>query len=741
METSRNQPEIIAIASGKGGTGKTVIAACLAYALVQAGHRVLMIDADTATDGLSLFMLGPNGMNQINDPVDPFLPENTFTGMLRRFADKGELVFTPRRINRTGTEGHEVEYEALISGKNAYGDLPTEILGTPINRETFRRAITELFFTLKESPAVRDYDYVIVDTRGGFAFETTEICAIADSFIIVTEPQITSFYQDRNLIKRIHESAQEMKTEPLLRSIIVNKATEGISEKGPLRLDQVEVEFRLALEREFDVKLFDTHPVPLDPQVMLAYKIQQVPFLHVPASRFSFAVLTAFSQILRTVTREWERDRTEKWNDLVRSVTRAINQRNREIRRSRYFRLGNIPLAVALVALVAMSAFLIGDLGSSNDPGINEILLIELREGDASVSLKADYVRQLYDNGSIGFDGLDLVGVNFDGMDLSSATFRGSKLSKASFIQANLDNADLTDAELTGADLTEANLAGARLTNARMDDVSLTFAKLGLARLNGTSLVDSDLSFSLLRDADLSGANLRGASLVEANLQGANLTGADLRGADVKGADLRGAILISALVTGDQLGLAVIDSTTVLPDAAISPPPTLAPTPTAIPPTPTARPTVTPTPVPTLIPPTPTFAGILVTSNPGGWIDTGLTINAGDTLQLAASGSIRFDSAGRTADPDGKPDGGSIASSLVPILPGQILVGRIGASGSLADLSGFFVGSSFKEVITVSGKLFLGFNDGYVKQDRTGLDIGAVADNSGSFTVNILITR
>ena len=42
--------EIIAVTSGKGGTGKTLVSACLGYALSRAGHRVLMVDADIATD-------------------------------------------------------------------------------------------------------------------------------------------------------------------------------------------------------------------------------------------------------------------------------------------------------------------------------------------------------------------------------------------------------------------------------------------------------------------------------------------------------------------------------------------------------------------------------------------------------------------------------------------------------------------------------------------------------------------
>jgi MinD-like ATPase involved in chromosome partitioning or flagellar assembly len=61
--------EIIAITSGKGGSGKTIVTASLGFALTRVGHRVLMIDADTATDGLSLFLLGPQGVRPARRPV------------------------------------------------------------------------------------------------------------------------------------------------------------------------------------------------------------------------------------------------------------------------------------------------------------------------------------------------------------------------------------------------------------------------------------------------------------------------------------------------------------------------------------------------------------------------------------------------------------------------------------------------------------------------------------------------
>ena len=47
---------IIAIASGKGGTGKTTLTANLGIALSRLGKKVLLIDADVAMANLSLIL-------------------------------------------------------------------------------------------------------------------------------------------------------------------------------------------------------------------------------------------------------------------------------------------------------------------------------------------------------------------------------------------------------------------------------------------------------------------------------------------------------------------------------------------------------------------------------------------------------------------------------------------------------------------------------------------------------------
>ncbi len=311
---NNNQPEIISITSGKGGTGKTLITLCLGYSLIKCGHRVLMVDADPATDGLSLFILGREGIEEIRT----FQSNNTFKGILNNFKKNNSIEAIPRRINRSQKDDHAIFYDAIISGKGIYGDQPSLITTAvpKLNESEFREAISLLFQSLREK---KEYDYILVDTRGGFALESTDICVFSDSFVVVTEADFTSFYQDRNLIARINEAVRK-DSKPILRAMIVNKALEG-----------EEHSFRLQLETEFSIKYTDTHPIPLDIEAMICYKTHKIPYINAPASTFSFASLTAFSRILNTVTVPWKEDQIIKWNELVDSVSSSVKKRNEEI--------------------------------------------------------------------------------------------------------------------------------------------------------------------------------------------------------------------------------------------------------------------------------------------------------------------------------------------------------------------------------------------------------------------------
>jgi cellulose biosynthesis protein BcsQ len=589
MEDTIAQPdktEIIAMASGKGGTGKTLIASCLGYALIRAGQRVLMIDGDPATDGLSLFLLGPKGTKQIST----FEPKNTFTGILGEFQNTGSLTFESRTIHRTGPEDHGIPYEAIISGRGLYGDDPgstTKAAVPDLDQSLFRAGLKTLFEALRKSSK---YDYILVDTRGGFAFESTDVCALADSFIVVTEPDITSFYQDRNLVRRISQAAQEVSSPAVLRAILVNKATDGVQQQGRMDLTKIETSFRLELTKEFPIHYEDTHPIPVDIEALLAYKTQNIPYNAAPGSLFSFATLSAFSDILQVVTSRWPSERVEQWNRLVNDVSTAVAERSKRTREQEQEALDR-EKELAQLRLVAvtqgerleslqrerdrMEKAFERELERSKDlypsPKRSTSKGEPYREENEQYGLQPDRQRRWVSRYYAAVIAVALLGI-FGGVAIPAWRVNHSNDLLTKAYDKNLPPA------LRSQDINE-------LVNSyhhqQFDSINLDGLDLSSGRLENVSFRSSSLV-----SANLSGADLKGATFVSANLAGADLSHAILSNANFGNANLTGTNLSSADLTGsrvtrEQIRLAIVDENTRLPVEILidksSPPPNVAP--------------------------------------------------------------------------------------------------------------------------------------------------------------------
>lgn len=571
--------EIIAIASGKGGTGKTLIACCLGYALVRGGQSVLMIDGDPATDGLSLFLLGPKGMRQIS----AFDPRNTFTGILHEFQQTGTLNFEPHPVNRTGADDHGVSYDVLISGRGIYGDedTVTQKLAVPdLEQSLFRAGVKQLFDALRAS---NQYSYVLVDTRGGFAFESTDVCALADSFIVVTEPDYTSFYQDRNLVRRISRAAQEVSSPSVLRSFIVNKATEGELQGKHLDLDKMERSFRLELGKEFPVRFEDTHPIPADIEALKSYKTQRIPYVAAPASLFSFATLTAFADILQVVTSRWTVEQVKKWNDLVNHVSNAVEQKNQRVQQQEQESLSREKELSELRAKTA-------DQGEKVQALQREMSRMEklydraleassgrlsgqrpTEESDAKMqSEQRPWVRRnllfiiliavivvIFAGGYLGFNEWRQ---SYADNLLSKVYDKSQPPALRSEYLVDLVN------RYGRRQFQTVNLDGIDFSGASLRDVRFTAASLNNTKFEGADLSGADLSNASLQGADLSNANLSAAKLLGAHLQGARLKNANFRGTGLRGADLRDSDFDNA-----QAAVAITDQSTLLPNSLHSP--------------------------------------------------------------------------------------------------------------------------------------------------------------------------
>jgi cellulose biosynthesis protein BcsQ len=332
--------EIVSVVSGKGGAGKTILAATLAFALRVSGHRVLLIDADRGTEGLSLFLLGPTGLEEIQKiPVS-----QTLYGLIQEYEDRRRIDVQAYRLNRRDHKlplphvEHGVFYEAIITGPGLYGE-PSDVATPYVPSEIFCEVMAAIFERVRASG---EYDYVIVDTRGGFASESTQIAALSDSYIAVTEPDYTSFHQNRNF-RQIEAHSRVLEFQARLRGVIINKARELAGVPSTVRtagqdldLDRLEFEMRNALEKEFSedwgLTYRRTYPVPLDFEVLRSYRTQNLPLVTAPASTYSYAVFVAFSSLFELVTTQWDDERIERWNALVNFIDREMGAKNERLR-------------------------------------------------------------------------------------------------------------------------------------------------------------------------------------------------------------------------------------------------------------------------------------------------------------------------------------------------------------------------------------------------------------------------
>ncbi|MBN2618865.1 MAG: MinD/ParA family protein [Spirochaetales bacterium] len=186
-EKKKGKTRIIAVASGKGGVGKTNISANLAITYAKLGKKVVILDAD----------LGLANVNVILG----IIPKFNLYHVMRKQKTMEEIVY-------------ETEYGIkMIAGASGFSKIAN------LNEEERQNFINSFH-------VFSDADILIIDTSAGVSDGVLSFLAAADDVIIVTTPEPTAITDAYGIIKVM---STEIDRTDLNIKLIVNR-TQSVNE-------------------------------------------------------------------------------------------------------------------------------------------------------------------------------------------------------------------------------------------------------------------------------------------------------------------------------------------------------------------------------------------------------------------------------------------------------------------------------------------------------------------------------
>ncbi len=222
----RSHVPMIAIASGKGGVGKSNLAANLAVALGESGARVLLVDADFAQANLDL-LLGVH-------------PRWDLQHVLSGEKQPEDIVLTAAK---------NVKLVPASSGVPDLAELDD------YRREFLLRGLSQL---------EADVDLVLLDLASGVSNTVTSLCHAAHEVIVVTTPELPAFSDAYALIKLLHQ--QGRMRPPHLVVSMTSPEDEA---------DETAHRIRLVARRFLQQEVEYMGSVPFDPAVTRAVRRQE----------------------------------------------------------------------------------------------------------------------------------------------------------------------------------------------------------------------------------------------------------------------------------------------------------------------------------------------------------------------------------------------------------------------------------------------------------------------------------
>jgi len=250
VHLSRPHVRTIVVASGKGGVGKSNLAANLAVALGERGARVLLLDADLAQANLDLLL----GLHPRFDLQHVLAGEKTLE----------EIVVTGP---------HGVKLVPAASGAPELAELDD------YRRECLLRGLT---------PLEAEADILLIDTASGVSRQVTSFCLAADEVVVLTTPEMPAFSDAYGLVKLLQ--SQGISRPPHL---LVNMA--GSAEEA----EETAHRMRLVARRFLGLELGSWGSVPFDAAVPRAVRLQEPVITAYPQSPAALAYRSLAARLWR----------------------------------------------------------------------------------------------------------------------------------------------------------------------------------------------------------------------------------------------------------------------------------------------------------------------------------------------------------------------------------------------------------------------------------------------------------